>query len=173
MRRKCAFGLFALGMGLLLALLAPGPARAEDGTAKELTRSCQFFKNGNETPALYAHDRRLESVCPLAEGDVLRVQPRRKGETMSTLYLCLDRQEASLIMRQYDAEGTLLKESQPNLYQINMPSNKFSDRIDYAYQFVPIGIEVGTKQYAGFLQFGLGMEGLFSIGFRYGLMDKE
>ncbi len=71
------------------------------------------------------------------------------------------------------AWGYNLKEYQPDLYQINMPSNKFIDRIDYAYQFVPIGVEVGTKQYAGFIQCGLGMEGIISIGFRYGLKDKE
>ena len=66
-----------------------------------------------------------------------------------------------------------LKEYQPDLYQINMPSNKFTDRINYAYQFVPIGVEVGTKRCAGFIQCGLGMEGIISIGFRYGLKDKE
>ena len=71
------------------------------------------------------------------------------------------------------AWGYNLKEYRPDLYQINMPSNKFTDRIDYAYQFVPIGVEIGTKQYAGFIQCGLGMEGIISIGFRYGLKDKE
>ena len=71
------------------------------------------------------------------------------------------------------AWGYNLKEYRPDLYQINMPSNKFIDRIDYAYQFVPIGVEIGTKQYAGFIQCGLGMEGTISIGFRYGLKDKE
>ncbi len=71
------------------------------------------------------------------------------------------------------AWGYSLKEYRPDLYQINMPSNKFTDRIDYAYQFVPIGVEIGTKQYAGFIQCGLGMEGIISIGFRYGLKDKE
>ena len=71
------------------------------------------------------------------------------------------------------AWGYNLKEYRPDLYHINMPSNKFIDRIDYAYQFVPIGVEVGTKQYAGFIQCGIGMEGIISIGFRYGLKDKE
>ena len=71
------------------------------------------------------------------------------------------------------AWGYNLTEYRPDLYQINMPSNKFIDRIDYAYQFVPIGVEVGTKQYAGFIQCGIGMEGIISIGFRYGLKDKE
>ena len=71
------------------------------------------------------------------------------------------------------AWGYNLKEYQPDMYQVDMPSNKFKDRIDYAYQFVPIGVEVGTKQYAGFIQCGIGMEGIISIGFRYGLKDKE
>ena len=71
------------------------------------------------------------------------------------------------------AWGYRLKEYRPDLYEINMPSNKLVDRINYAYQFTPIGIEVGTKQYAGFLQLGVGMEGIISIGFRYGIKDKE
>ena len=66
-----------------------------------------------------------------------------------------------------------LTEYQPHLYQIEMPSNDFADRIDYAYQFTPIGVEVGTKRCAGFIQCGFGMEGMISIGFRYGLKDKE
>ena len=69
--------------------------------------------------------------------------------------------------------GYNLKEYQPDLFEINMPSNKFIDRINYAYQFVPIGVEVGTKRCAGFIQCGIGMEGIISIGFRYGLKDKE
>lgn len=44
----------------------------------------------------------------------------------------------------------------------------------FAYQLVPIGIEIGSKQYAGFLQYGLlGMEGAISIGFRYGLKTES
>ena len=71
------------------------------------------------------------------------------------------------------AWGYNFKEYQTDVYQINMPSNKFIDRINYAYQFVPIGVEVGTKRCAGFIQCGIGMEGIISIGFRYGLKDKE
>ena len=71
------------------------------------------------------------------------------------------------------AWGYNLKEYQPDVYQVDMPSNKFIDRIDYAYQIVPIGVEIGTKRCAGFIQCGLGMEGVISIGFRYGLKDKE
>lgn len=71
------------------------------------------------------------------------------------------------------AWGYNLKEYQPNVFEVDMPSNKFIDRIDYAYQFVPIGVEVGTKRCAGFIQCGLGMEGVISIGFRYGIKDKE
>ena len=71
------------------------------------------------------------------------------------------------------AWGYNLKEYQPDVYQVDMSSNKFIDRIDYAYQFVPIGVEIGTKRCAGFIQCGIGMEGVISIGFRYGLKDKE
>ena len=71
------------------------------------------------------------------------------------------------------AWGYNLKEYQPDVYQVDMSSNKFMDRIDYAYQFVPIGVEIGTKRCAGFIQCGIGMEGVISIGFRYGLKDKE
>ena len=55
----------------------------------------------------------------------------------------------------------------PDEYEIS-PMPNFE--CGFACQLVPIGIEIGSKQYAGFLQFGLpGMEGTISIGFRYGL----
>ena len=54
-------------------------------------------------------------------------------------------------------------------YEINLPDNHRC----FAYQFTPIGIEIGNKRWAGFAQYGLGMEGCFSIGVRYGLKDKE
>ena len=65
------------------------------------------------------------------------------------------------------------KEYYPDLYEVQSPYDSFADKIDYAYQLTPIGVEVGTKRCAGFLQVGLGMEGIISIGFRYGLKDKE
>lgn len=65
------------------------------------------------------------------------------------------------------------KEYYPDLYEIQPPYDSFADRIGYAYQFTPIGIEIGTKQFAGFMQVGIGMEGMISIGLRYGLKDKE
>lgn len=54
-------------------------------------------------------------------------------------------------------------------YEIILPDNHHC----FAYQFTPIGIEVGNKRWAGFAQYGIGMEGCFSIGIRYGLKDKE
>ena len=54
-------------------------------------------------------------------------------------------------------------------YEIILPDNHYC----FAYQFTPIGIEIGNKRWAGFVQFGLGMEGCFSIGVRYGLKDKK
>ena len=65
------------------------------------------------------------------------------------------------------------KEFYPDLYEIQSPYDSFADRVGYAYQFTPIGVEIGTKRCAGFLQVGLGMGGIISIGFRYGLKDKE
>ena len=66
-----------------------------------------------------------------------------------------------------------LEEYRPDMYDIVMPSNELSERYNYAYQIVPIGIELGNQQYAGFMQLGFGMEGMLSIGFRYGLNNKE
>ena len=68
----------------------------------------------------------------------------------------------------HESEYTLIPI--PNYqYEIILPDNHSC----FAYQFTPIGIEVGNKRWAGFAQFGLGMEGCFSIGVRYGLKDKE
>lgn len=64
------------------------------------------------------------------------------------------------------------KEYYPELYEVNPPSQDELFNL-YAFQVTPIGVEVGTKQYAGFIQCGIGMEGIISIGFRYGLKDKE
>lgn len=59
----------------------------------------------------------------------------------------------------------------PDEYEIS-PMPNFE--CGFAYQLVPIGIEIGSKQYAGFLQYGLlGMEGAISIGFRYGLKTES
>ena len=107
-------------------------------------------------------------ICKVSQNS-FSILPHLKINWLNTKYVNLYSKVGQGIM----AWGYNLKEYQPDLYQINMPSNKFIDRIDYAYQFVPIGVEVGTKQYAGFIQCGLGMEGIISIGFRYGLKDKE
>ena len=65
------------------------------------------------------------------------------------------------------------EEYYPDLYEVQNPIDSFTDKIGYAYQFTPIGVELGTKRCAGFVQIGMGMEGILSIGFRYGLKDKE
>jgi len=62
------------------------------------------------------------------------------------------------------------EEYYPELYEVNAP--ELGPTL-MAYQITPVGVEVGTKRCAGFLQVGIGMEGLISIGFRYGLKDKE
>jgi hypothetical protein len=64
------------------------------------------------------------------------------------------------------------KEYYPDIYEVNAPSQ--DELFDlYAFQVTPIGVEIGTKRCAGFIQCGIGMEGIISIGFRYGLKDKE
>ena len=37
------------------------------------------------------------------------------------------------------------------------------------YSLIPVGIELGSKQYAAFMQLGCGAEGIFSLGFRCGI----
>ena len=63
------------------------------------------------------------------------------------------------------------EEYYPELYEATPPNP--NESIVEAFQFTPIGIDVGTKQYAGFMQVGYGKEGTLCIGFRYGLRDKE
>lgn len=98
---------------IVCVLLFPCPVRAEEGTAKDVTRSCRFQKNGNDTAALYAHDQKPNTVCPLEKKDVLTVQPRARNEIMGTLYFCMNRQKATLTLRQYDRDGTPLTTLQP------------------------------------------------------------
>jgi len=62
--------------------------------------------------------------------------------------------------------ATKIENFQPDTYEITEGETDFSVVM---FSAVPVGIEIGTKQYAGFLQVGYGMEGLFSIGFRYGI----
>lgn len=44
-----------------------------------------------------------------------------------------------------------------------------NDHFFFAFQIVPIGIEIGTKKYAGFFENGLGCQGYYTVGFRLGL----
>lgn len=63
--------------------------------------------------------------------------------------------------------GYRLKEFQPELYEVNPPDQHCC----FAWQ-AALGIEVGNDRIAGFIQGGLGMEGLFSIGIRYKFNNK-
>ena len=181
-------------LGLLIALAVPAIAQRDTirsnknefsfGYGVKPSSSFRYNPGQHYYPleehigAIYAtYTRRLTKVKPNSkEGLICRL-----GETSHTLMLhlkinWLNTKYVNLYSKVGQgimAWGYNLKEYRPVLYQINMPSNKFIDRIDYAYQFVPIGVEIGTKQYAGFIQCGLGMEGIISIGFRYGLKDKE
>ena len=108
-------------------------------------------------------------ICKVNENS-LSLIPHLKINWLNTKYVNLYSKVAPLGIRYCTYQQ---EEYYPDLYEIQKPFDSFADRIDYAYQITPIGIEVGTKQYAGFLQVGIGMEGIICIGFRYGLMDKE
>ena len=58
--------------------------------------------------------------------------------------------------------GYRLEEFQPELYEVKPPDQHCC----FAWQ-AALGIEVGNDRIAGFIQEGLGMEGLFSLGIRY------
>ena len=139
MKGRRAFGCMVLGLGLLLLLSS---AQAAEETATELTRRCRFRKNDSEASATYACDQRLLSVCPLSETDVLHVQPRQAGKTMGALYFCLDRQEASLTVRQFDAAETLLAESRAatETYRLAVPLAAGCVRAEVAGTAGPVGI---------------------------------
>ena len=108
-------------------------------------------------------------VCKVSQHSIALL-PHLKINWLNTKYVNLYSKVAPIGFRYCTYKQ---KEFYPDLYEVQSPYDSFTDRIDYAYQFTPIGIEIGTKQFAGFLQVGLGMEGIISIGFRYGLKDKE
>ena len=108
-------------------------------------------------------------ICKVNENSLALI-PHLKINWLNTKYVNLYSKVAPIGIRYCIYKQ---KEYYPDLYEIQSPYDSFADRIDYAYQVTPIGIEVGTKQFAGFLQVGIGMEGIISIGFRYGLKDEE
>lgn len=108
-------------------------------------------------------------ICKASQHSIA-ILPHLKINWLNTKYVNLYSKVAPLGIRYCTYHQ---KEYFPDLYEVKPPFDSFSDRIGYAYQITPIGIEVGTKRCAGFLQVGMGMEGIISIGFRYGLKDKE
>ena len=108
-------------------------------------------------------------ICKVRENSFSLI-PHLKINWLNTKYVNLYSKVAPIGIRYCTYKQ---KEYYPDLYEIQSPYDSFADRIDYAYQFTPIGVEVGTKRCAGFIQCGIGMEGIISIGFRYGLKDKE
>ena len=118
------------------------------------------------------HDRvngESNLICKVNENSLSLIQ-HLKINWLNTKYVNLYSKVAPLGIRYCTYQQ---EEYYPDLYEIQKPFDSFADRIDYAYQITPIGVEVGTKQFAGFLQVGIGMEGIISIGFRYGLIDEE
>ena len=108
-------------------------------------------------------------VCKVRENSIA-LMPHLKINWLNTKYVNLYSKVAPIGIRYCTYKQ---KEYYPDLYEIQSPFDSFADRIGYAYQITPIGVEVGTNRCAGFIQCGIGMEGIISIGFRYGLKDKE
>lgn len=108
-------------------------------------------------------------ICKVSQNSISFL-PHLKINWLNTKYVNLYSKVAPIGIRYCTYKQ---KEYYPDLYEIQSPYDSFADKISYAYQFTPIGIEIGTKQLAGFLQVGIGMEGMISVGLRYGLKDKE
>jgi hypothetical protein len=108
-------------------------------------------------------------ICKVSQNS-FAILPHLKINWLNTKYVNLYSKVAPIGIRYCTYKQ---EEYYPDLYEIQSPVDSFTDKIGYAYQFTPIGVEVGTKQCAGFVQVGIGMEGMISIGFRYGLKDKE
>ena len=108
-------------------------------------------------------------VCKVNQNSIA-ILPHLKINWLNTKYVNLYSKVAPIGIRFCTYKQ---KEYYPDLYEIQSPYDSFADHIGYAYQITPIGIEIGTKRCAGFVQIGMGMEGTISIGFRYGLKDKE
>ena len=108
-------------------------------------------------------------ICTVSQYSIALL-PHLKINWLNTKYVNLYSKVAPIGIRYCTYNQ---KEYYPDLYEIESPYDSFADKISYAYQFTPIGIEIGTKQLAGFLQIGIGMEGMISVGLRYGLKDKE
>ena len=108
-------------------------------------------------------------ICKVSQNSI-SILPHLKINWLNTKFVNLYSKVAPIGIRYCTYKQ---EEYYPDLYEIQAPVNSFKDKIGYAYQFTPIGIEIGTKRCAGFMQCGIGMEGMISIGFRYGLKDKE
>ena len=105
-------------------------------------------------------------ICKVSENS-FAIIPHLKINWLNTKYVNLYSKVATLGFHYVTYRQ---EEYHPDLYEVNPPElNLILD----GYQVTPIGIEIGTKQFAGFMQIGVGMEGIISIGFRYGLKDKE
>ncbi len=105
-------------------------------------------------------------ICKVSQNSISFL-PHLKINWLNTKHVNLYSKVAFLGLRHvtYNQE-----EYYPDLYEVTPPDMFLN--LD-AYQITPIGVEIGNKRYAGFIQYGLGMEGTISIGFRYGLKDKE
>lgn len=106
-------------------------------------------------------------VCKVKETN-FSVMPHLKINWLNSKYVNLYSKVALYGIHYFSYQQ---EEFHPELYEVTPPEHQ-TVNMDI-FQFTPVGIEVGTKQYAGFLQIGVGIEGLISLGFRYGLKDEE
>ena len=63
--------------------------------------------------------------------------------------------------------GYRLEEFQPDLFGVNLPTKHCC----FAWQ-AAAGVEVGNDRIAGFLQWGVGMEGNYNLGIRYKFKNR-
>jgi hypothetical protein len=107
----------------------------------------------------YFTDKTLETpVCDLDESShtvMLHVKSNWLDKKWFSLY---SKAGVGMAFWQYK-----LIQYHSDMYEIRLPEQNSC----FAYQLVPIGIEVGSEQFAGFFQVGIGMEGCLSAGLRF------
>lgn len=106
-------------------------------------------------------------ICKVSE-DCYTIMPHLKINWLNTKYVNLYSKVALFGFHYFTYKQEVYY---PELYEVTPPNPE--ETIMEAFQFTPIGIEIGTKRCAGFMQFGYGQEGMLCVGFRYGIKDKE
>lgn len=106
--RRVAVTTACLAALLLLSLAAP--AAAEDPpAAADITRGCQFTRDGKNKVTLRVSDRDLCTVCELEQGERLSVASK-SGAALGWLYLRFDGVPPACTLAQYDRDGACIRE---------------------------------------------------------------